>query len=266
MDHQAIRQQLPEWVAGHLPRNASSFKYTIYDGQPATSALGFRVDPKPFEGKVIATTDEAIILKVGRTQFAVLDRTLVTVSPPKGTTVSVQPYARRRFDGLRADTPETVEQRRADGISYTVQRVLLGVAPAPLPVTVPECPELQQLIKQLESMPAPDGHRTITHMLVDAMACDFSIVDPAPKDLIRTPPAISFNVQTGKFQGRVSVLYMRGDDVYAIELSSAGECIERRDQVYFDMLGETLADLIDDGSWRCIHVQPAPLHNAATTH
>ncbi|MGQ5975101.1 hypothetical protein ACUNG3_14045 [Serratia sp. IR-2025] len=92
-------------------------------------------------------------------------------------------------------------------------------------------------------------------MLVDAHASDFALVDPSPKDIIRTPPTISFNVTTGKFVGRVSVLYLRGDDVYAIEMHRDGVCVERRDEVYFDMLGDTLAHLIDDGSWRRIQVQ-----------
>ncbi len=265
MDHQAIRQQLPLLVAGHLPRNARSFQFNIFDGQPKESALGFRIDPQPFDGKVVATTDEAIVVKIGRTQFAVLDRELVTDIPVEGAKVTVQPYARRRFDGLRADTPEEVVEHTSDGTPYKVTRLILGSAPAHLPVAKPVCLELQQLIEQLESMPAPDQHRTISHMLVDAHASEFTLVDPSPKDIIRTPPTISFNVVTGKFDGRVSVLYLRGDDVYAIELHRDGKCVERRDEVYFDMLGDTLAHLIDDGSWRRIQVQPIS-GRKATSH
>lgn len=264
MDHQAIRQQLPLLVAGHLPRTARSFQFSIFDGQPKESALGFRIDPKPFEGKVVATTDEAIVVKIGRTQFAVLDRVLVTDTPGEGVKVAVKPYARRRFDGLRADTPEEVVEHTLDGTPYKVTRLVLGSAPAHLPVAKPECLELQQLIEQLESMPASDRHRTISHMLVDAQASDFALVDPAPKDIIRTPPTVSFNVVTGKFVGRVSVLYLRADDVYAVELHRDGECVVRRDEVYFDMLGDTLTDLIDDGSWRRIHVQPISGRKAAS--
>jgi len=93
-------------------------------------------------------------------------------------------------------------------------------------------------------------------MLVDAQACDFSVVDPKPADIIRTPPTISFTVSTAKFQGRVSVIYMRGMDVYAIELHREDQRVERIDEVYFDSLGDLLADLIDDGSWRRIQVLP----------
>ena len=59
---------------------------------------------------------------------------------------------------------------------------------------------------------------------------------------------------TAKFQGRVTVLYERGDDLYAVELHRDGELVERVDEVFFDDLGNTLERLIDDGSWRQIRV------------
>ncbi|HRY89917.1 MAG TPA: GTPase, partial [Rubrivivax sp.] len=65
MDTQAIRAQMPTLVVGHVPSNVRSFKFNIFDGQPKVSTLGFHIDPKPFEGKVIATTDEAIVVKTG---------------------------------------------------------------------------------------------------------------------------------------------------------------------------------------------------------
>ena len=254
MDHQLIRQQLPTLVSGHVPSNARGFKFAIFDGEPKVSTMGFHIDPKPFEGKVIASTDEAIVVKTGRTQFMVLDRSRVTEEPDEGAKVQVEPYARRRFDGLRADTPEERTEYTHDGQPYKLQTFVLGSAPAKLPVPQPRCLELQQLIEQLETLPAPDGYRRITHLLVDASACDFTWVDPLPKDIIATPPAISFNVATAKFQGRVTVLYERGDDLYAVELHRDGELVERVDEVFFDDLGNTLERLIDDGSWRQIRV------------
>jgi hypothetical protein len=255
MDTQAIRAQMPTLVRGHVPSNIRSFKFDIFDGQPKVSTLGFHIDPKPFEGKVIARTAEAIVVKTGRAEFAVLDRALVTEVPDEGAKVQVEPYARRRFDGLRADTPEERTQLTADGQPYTVKTLVLGSAPAKLPVPEPRCPELQELVHQLEQLPAPDGFRRITHLLVDAGARDFTWVDPLPKDIIATPPAIGFTVATAKFQGRVTLLYERGLDLYAVELHRDGELIERVTEVFFDTLGETLARLIDDGSWRRIRVQ-----------
>ena len=81
MDTQTIRAQMPTLVRGHVPSNVRSFKFNIFDSQPKVSTLGFHIDPKPFEGKVIATTDEAIVVKTGRAEFAVLDKALVTEVP-----------------------------------------------------------------------------------------------------------------------------------------------------------------------------------------
>ena len=205
--------------------------------------------------KVIATTDEAIVVKTGRAEFAVLDRTLVTEVPDEGAKVQVEPYVRRRFDGQRADTPEESTEFTAGGQAYTVKRFILGSAPAKLPIAEPQCPELQELIHQLEQLPAPDGFRRITHLLVDAGARDFTVDDPSPSNIIATPPAIGFTVASAKFQGRVTVLYERGLDTYAVELHREGELVERVDEVFFDTLGQTLERLIDDGTWRLIRVQ-----------
>jgi hypothetical protein len=262
MDTQAIRAQMRTLVVGHVPSNVRSFKFNIFDGEPKVSTLGFHIDPKPFEGRVIATTDEAIVVKTGRAEFAVLDRSLVTEVPDEGAKVQVEPYARRRFDGQRADMPEEHTEFTADGKPYAVQRFVLGSAPAKLPIPEPRCPELRALIQQMEELPAPDGFRRVTHLLVDAGARDFTWVDPLPADIIRTPPAIGFTVATMKFQGYVNVLYERGLDLYAVELRRDGQLVERVDGVFFDALGETLERLLDDGSWRRIRVSRVSDHKS----
>jgi hypothetical protein len=254
MDRSLIKSLMPSLVAGHVPRNARSFKYRVFDDQPQMSAFGFAIDPNAFDGKVVAANDNAIVVKVKPTEFAVLDPNLVSSVPNEGAKVHVQPYARRRFDGLRADTPEERTEMTSDGIPYTVKTHVLGSAPTRLPIPEPQCMELGQLIQQLEEMPAPDGFRRIIHMLVDAGARDFTWVDPKPSRIIETPPAISFSVSTAKFEGRVTILYDRAGDTYMVELHRDGELVDRHDEVYFDMLGEVLERLIDDGRWRLIDV------------
>lgn len=256
MDHASIRAELPTLVNKFIPRHCRTFRYSIFDGQPKASAMGFCVDPQPFEGKVVSRTDAAIIVKHQgkQSEFSVLDRTLVTQEPGEGARVRVEPYARRRFDGLRADTPREEVRTLPDGTQYTTQSFPLGQAPARLPIPEPRCFELRQLIEQLEELPAPDGFRRITHLLVDAGARDFSWVDPEPQDILRTPPAIGFTVATEKFVGRVRVLYERGLDLYAVELYRDDALIERADFVALYDLGKTLERLIDDGSWRRIRV------------
>ncbi|MGV8242128.1 GTPase, partial [Pseudomonas aeruginosa] len=66
---------------------------------------------RQFDGKVVAVNDDAIVVKLKPSEFAVLDPNLVTTVPSEGAKVHVQPYARRRFDGLRADTPEVVTEK-----------------------------------------------------------------------------------------------------------------------------------------------------------
>jgi len=83
MDHALIRSQMPTLVAGHVPRNARSFKFNVYDGTPQKTMLGFAADPSPFQGKVIAVTDDAIVVKVKPTQIAVVDRHLSLLFQPK---------------------------------------------------------------------------------------------------------------------------------------------------------------------------------------
>lgn len=163
MDRSLIKSMMPSLVAGHVPRNVRSFKYRVFDDQPLSSTLGFAIDPQPFDGKVVAATDDAIVVKLKPSEFAVLDPSLVTTVPAEGAKVHVQPYARRRFDGLRADTPEVITEETSDGTPYTSTRHILGSAPAKLPIPTPQCMELGQLIEQLEEMPAPDRFRRITH-------------------------------------------------------------------------------------------------------
>lgn len=256
MDTQAIRNLLPALVRGHIPSNVRNITYKIHDGLHRPSMLGFHIDPEPFVGTVIAITSEAVIVKTGRAEFAVLDRSLVSDLPDEGSKVSVTPYARRRFDGMRADTPEEKTEFLSDGTPYTTRSIIFGTAPAKLPIPDPECPELRELIRQLEELPAPDGHRKISHLLVDAGAKVSSWVDPSPANIVKTPPAISFTVESKMFQGTVSISYDRGADTYVLELHRRGEPIERVDDVYFESLGEVLERLIDDGSWRTIQVRP----------
>lgn len=254
MNHADVRTQMPALVRSFLPRNAQSFRYRIYDDQPDVSALGFVIDPQPFEGKVIAKTDDAIIVQTAYAQFAVVDRHLANDDPDEGTKVAVTPYARHHFDGTRLDAPVEETRRTVGGETYTVQSVILGGSTTRLPVPKPQCPELAALIEQLEQLPAPDRFRRLSHLMVDASARDFVCVDPDQENIIATPPSITFSVSTTKFDGRVTVLYNRGLDAYVIELHRDSTLVERVGEVYADMLGEVLERLIDDGHWRAIRI------------
>lgn len=254
MDRERLHKLIPSLVSGYVPRNAPNYYYRVYDDQPHRSSLGIQVDPRPFQGTVIAKTDDALIIKTGRVAFAAVDRDLATLDPEAGTKVEVTPYARRDFDGTRIDGATEKTHQAADGHRYTVSTVTLGGRTVKLPLPIPRCPELADLIAQVEQLPAPDGRRKIVHMLVDAGASAFTCVDPEPDHIIDTPPEIAFQIDNARFSGRVAIVYDRGLDLYAVESRESDRVLERIERVDFTALGKTLEYLIDDGRWRRIQI------------
>src|SRR3546814_18864356 len=73
MDRSLIKSMMPSLVAGHVPRNVRTYSYRVYDGLPQPSSLGFTFDPQPFDGKVVAANDDAIVVKLKPSEFAVPD-------------------------------------------------------------------------------------------------------------------------------------------------------------------------------------------------
>lgn len=256
MNRETLRNNLATLASEAIPKNARRISCTYFDDQPLRNAFGLRIDPHPLKGRVVALTDEAIIVKTGRTDFAAVDRTLATLCPGIGEKIRVTPYFRRNFAGERLDTPRQENWPGTDGQPHTVTIISVGgnTARIPLP-TEPDCPYLADLVEQLEIMPTSDGLRTIANMLVDACAREIEIVDPDDEHLIATPPEISFTVSTQKFSGRVAILYDRGVDLYVVELRVDGSVVTRTEDVDVTSLAEVLTDLIDDGQWRRIRVE-----------
>src|SRR3546814_16312448 len=84
MDLSLNKSMMPSLGAGHVPRNVRTYSYRVYDGLPQPSSLGFTFDPQPFDGKVVAANDDAIVVKLKPSEFAVLDPHLVTTVPSEG--------------------------------------------------------------------------------------------------------------------------------------------------------------------------------------
>lgn len=255
MDQQAIRKTLSAIVATHIPRNCRKYYSRYYDSRPMVTALGIGVDPKPCEGKVIAITDEAVIVKSGRTNFEVVDLSLVSQVPDVGAKVIVTPYCRLDFNGERPDKPNRVEHKREDGTSCFTTTVVIGSPRVKLPLGDLICPYLVDLREQIETLLATDGFRTIANILVDAKATDFTAVDPDEDDILGTPPTISCNVSTEKNMGRLSIIYDRPSDLYVVELRDDDKCFWRETDVDFTSLAASIEKAIDDGTWRTIKIE-----------
>ena len=253
MNRNSVKDHLSNIVSTHVPKNSKGYKVRFYDAEPSVGMFGQKLDPKPFDGKVIALTEEAIFVKTGRIEFAVLDSTLASLVPVLGDQIAVTPYSRRDFNGDRLDKPRE-ESHVLNGVAYTTKTVILGGETTHLPVPAPTCPYLKDLIDQLENGPAPDRFRSMAHLLVDAAAKDFSVVDPEPSDVINTPPELSFEVATEKYRGRVAILYQRSLDFFEIQLRPEGSPVQRHENIDFSSLGSELESLIDDGQWRRINI------------
>lgn len=265
MNRESLRANLQTLVAHVLPKNARQFRCSFFDDQPLRNTFGLRIDPQPAEGPVVALTDEAFIVKTERTRFVAVDRTLAAHCPAVGDKVRVTPYIRRNFAGERLDAPKQENRQTSDGHSYVMTTVTLGGNTLRIPLSAsPRCPYLADLVEQLEILPTPDGQRTVANLLVDAKAREIEIVDPDDEHLIATPPEISFAVDTGKFSGRIAVLYDRGYDLYVVELRVDGTVVTRIEEVDVTSLAEVMADLIDDGAWRRIHVEVLGTNRSGT--
>lgn len=223
LDKTTIKQSLSELIEPLVPRNCRRYHYRFCELLPADNAFGIKCDPQPFKGKVtLIQNNFLLVLEEGtKNKFVIVDRAYLDQLPELGAKVEVIPYARRHFNGQRIDEPDKEVTTLADGTKYVVTKMMLGGTTTELPLSLPkeqiQCPELLALIEQLEQLPAPDGFRCISHLLVDAGANDFNINDPKASEITTSPPSISFVVNNTKFNGQVTIGYDRGADTYFIQ-------------------------------------------------
>lgn len=261
LDRDRGQSSLAQIIRPLVPRNCSRYQYRFCELLPQPNTLGFCSDPQPFTGKIVFINEVFMLVKRSQTrnQFVIVDVAYVDVMPKLNDQVEVIPYARHDFNGKRIDEPEKEIQTLADGTQYTVTKMMLGGKTITLPLPVAkeqiQSPELLALIEQLENLPALDGFRLISHLLVDAGATDFTVndVDTSNSD---TPPSISFTVSNQKFQGKVAIVYNRGSDTYSLWLYPATDNQPTEiDNIYFDELGLRLSEAIDDFAWQVIKVK-----------
>ncbi|UYZ84866.1 GTPase [Entomomonas sp. E2T0] len=294
LDKTTIKQTLSELIRPLVPKNCRRYHYRFCDLIPEPNLFGFRCDPQPLQGKVTLITDTFILVqeKGTKNHFIIGNKAYIDNLPEVGHNIEVTPYARKHFNGKRIDEPEQITRTFDDGTQYIATKMMLGGETTELPLPIPkehiQCPELLELIEQLEQLPALDGFRQISHLLVDAGAKEFTLNDPKASDIINSPPSISFTVANTKLTGKVTIAYDRGADTYIIQATpsiqpkpirtqdiakievaveevneslktnvptlSTAEPIEITD-VYFDDLGLRLTELIDDGSWQLIKIK-----------
>lgn len=251
LDENVLKEKLPAILSPHVARSVKDIHYNIVDLAFRTGFLGNIIDIKPFEGKVVGYTDEVMLVKKNRDHFSIVDLSYVTEKPEVGKKVRVIPYSQRHFDGRRVDGYH-VEKKG----TYEITHIKYGgITKIPVPMDDIKCPQLQEMIHQIENLPAPTGVRNVVHILVDAKATNFTFNDPKPNEIIDSPPFLMCQVDTEKFKGFVKIIYDRCLDAYNIALIDNGDTVKAAQYVLFNEVGSILEQFIDDRSWQKIEIQ-----------
>lgn len=242
------------WLASvaqqHLPSNARRYKFSVYcNQQNYGSFIGLPVDLSPAEGKVVDLTDEWLLVKTSRNSFFIADVELLSEVPGIGDSVTVEPWARRGFDGLRLDTPRD----SGDGC----RTVIIGETRSRFPNRAGlQCPELKDMLDQLETLTAPDGIRTVAQVLIDAGAWNHPVEysDPTASDILSNPPSVTVVLDAPHIEDgpvTLGVVYDRGLDMYQLEAAFAASGNTTCQQnLTFDMLPDAISAIAANADWR----------------
>lgn len=262
-------------VAKHLPANARKYSWATYTGEVQHGMLGVGY-LSPAQGKVVDASDEWLLVRTERSEFTIVDKSLLCIQPEVGATVELEFYRPRRFlDHTLADGGE---DPAVDGC----QRFVIGRTTTYLPAKWEgrylgidehradryqeiQNPYLRDLIEQLEKMSVDGGMRFASNVLVDAGVRTVEFVDP-PEENVDIQPAIRFSVANKAFTGEVEINYDRGLDYYRVIKTvpyPSLNTMERivHEEIDFLQLPDLLKEILDDGEWRKVQVtilKPAP--------
>ena len=254
-----IKSMMPSLVAGHVPRNVRSFKYRVFDDQPLSSTLGFAIDPQPFDGKG-GRCDRRCHRRQAQTF-----RVRGARSQPgdhgscrrrQGACPTLCPSSLRRTARGHAGGHHREDFGR-HAVHHHEAHPRLGAGPScPFPRrSAWSWASSSSSWKRCRPLIASGASPTCWWMPVPATSPG-SI--PRPPRSSRPRRRSASRSRPVKFEGRVTIPHDRGGDTHVVELhrqnGESVELVDRHDEVYFDMLGEVLERLIDDGRWRQIDV------------
>lgn len=252
-DAQKIIQSL---ASVNLPKNTRQYKWSYINGGLGENALGYSVDQKPMEGKVVYADGEIVVLKQGaKAIFTAVDRLILPESSDfaVGDKVRITPYARRRFDGTFLYEPI----KSADGF-FVTYHIGESVSHLPLDKSTITSQYMLDMIDLLERGKS-NSYRTIAQVLIDAGATLEPLQvndDPDPENIIKNPPAITFRIQSAKLSGYLRVFYDRSMDYYGIHvLDGCGVIVDTVSDIDFTSMSGVIQDLVDDETWRIAKVE-----------
>ena len=234
-----------------LSKNARRYSWNSFYGQ-AQNGMFCQIDPQPFECKVLAEDESWILVRIGtKSEFKAIYKPLLSVVPDVGSKVLITPYARCGFDGIRLDAPEP---KTNSGNGFTSQVFHIGGKALALPIEKAQNPYLNDLVGQIQMLPAVDGVRKLVNVLADVGAVNFQYEDDVYEndgENQSITPALFWEVTKSEiFTGRMGIVYDRCADTYQVVY---GEQVAK--DLCFDDLPAWFARLLDDGIWKNIGIQ-----------
>ena len=171
--------------AALLPTGTGTYHVRMLrNGKNLSPSLGIFVAPPPFNGRIVQITETFAVLQERPDCFTVIDGKMLGPKPPAlHTHISLTPYMARDFDGISLyELPAA--QRNGN-------KELIGKRRCAPPVDA-TMDILRNLLTQLTELPAPDGVRSNSEVLVDAGARRAGITLTEDPSLLRY--SISFDV------------------------------------------------------------------------
>jgi hypothetical protein len=260
----SLKEQAGAWlktiVSQHLSARSVQYRWSTYLAEPNIGSFGFQVDLDAQEGKIVAQSDDFILMKTAPTKFFIALKTALASIPEIGSTCKITPYFRRRFDGRPLSAPD--DERTEGGVVITTFKLGERRSFLPFDKASFQCPQLQGLARVVEDERA-DPIRTIGQALIDAGALlePISVNDPKPTDIFTSPPSLRFRVKTTKHDGYLSIIYDRGLDSFSVSLADMSLVeVHRQNELFMTPsgisdLGAAIVQLIDDGEWRLAKVE-----------
>lgn len=255
LNPQQVEAVLTQLLAKHVAKTGLG-RWSIIDNTAVNNKRGINIDPLPFIGKIVHKNEQMMIVKTHCREHIAVAIDYVTLQPKVGTKVLVTPYARRQIDGTRCDRYVAEIQGR-DSKSYrVVQEPLYPMDVTRLPIENYHTKSalFRELITNLQKLFAPQGLRNIVHILLDANAKNFKFVDPTV-NYGGSYPFVRCDVNSQKFKGWVQIwIYSNGYE-YGITIGQGKLVKGSETRIPYELLGEKLEPLIDDGRWRRIQVE-----------
>lgn len=234
----------------NIPQGDVEIKAIVVTTELLTTAMGTKVDHKPYKGEVLVSNDHFCIVKTGATAFAIVDAAILPALPTVGSHVQITPYARTHSNGVRLDAP----QPYASASGLRALRTVYGASTSQLGMDEAATDVGRHLLDFLHRARCADGVRVLSNLLVDVGGSNFVFTEPSPGEDSQGY-SLEFFCNTGKFAGQVSIqtdLGMNGFDIkmYDVHPEGGERLVHSCSDVASENLAVVLETLLCDGLWK----------------